>query len=83
MALNIHKKTLRNVVLVVAGCIVLHWLLNETDRVKSVLLFLRNLIAPFAVGAGFAFILNVPMRGIDMKLSWIKNSMGRRVVAVI
>ena len=83
MALNIHKKTLRNVFLVVAGCIVLHWLLNETDRVKSVLLFLRNLIAPFAVGAGFAFILNVPMRGIEMKLSWIKNSMGRRVVAVI
>ena len=79
----IDKKTLRNVFLGVGGCILLYWLLHETDRVKSVYLFLKNIFAPFVVGAGIAFVLNVPMRGIENHLKFIKQMSLRRAVAVV
>ena len=64
----IDKKTLRNVFLGVGGCILLYWLLHETDRVKSVYLFLKNIFAPFVVGAGIAFVLNVPMKVVHFTI---------------
>ena len=37
--MSIDKKTLGRIFLGVAGCIVLYWLLHETDRVGAVLNF--------------------------------------------
>lgn len=81
--MNIGKKTLRNIFLGVTACILLYWLLFDTDRVKLVFRFLKALFAPFAVGAGVAFIVNVPMRAIENGLSWIKKKTLRRVIAVV
>lgn len=77
------KKTLRNIFIGVVICIVLYWILHETERVKSVYLFLKNLFSPFVVGAVIAFILNVPMRGIENRLKGIKVQSLRRLVAVL
>lgn len=81
--MNIGKKTLRNIFLGVAACILLYWLLFDTDRVKLVFNFLKTLFAPFAVGAGIAFIVNVPMRAIEKLLGGIKKKTLRRVIAVV
>ena len=81
--MNIGKKTLRNIFLGVAACILLYWLLFDTDRVKLVFNFLKTLFAPFAVGAGVAFIVNVPMRAIEKLLGGIKKKTLRRVIAVV
>jgi predicted PurR-regulated permease PerM len=81
--LNIGRKTLRNIFLGAVGCIVLYWLLFDTARVKLVLNFLKTLFAPFVLGAGLAFIVNVPMRAIENKLIKIKKPTLRRVVAVL
>ena len=83
MSLNIGRKTLRNIFLGAVGCIVLYWLLFDTDRVKLVFNFLKTLFAPFALGAGLAFIVNVPMRAIENRLSKIKKPTLRRVIAVL
>ena len=63
--LELNKKTLRNLFLVVAGGIVLYWLLHETDRVKAVFSVVKGIFAPFVLGAALAFILNVPMRAFE------------------
>ena len=81
--MNIGRKTLRNIFLGVVGCIVLYWLLFDTDRVKLVFSFFKTLFAPFALGAGLAFIINVPMRAIEGKLSGIQKRGLRRVIAVL
>lgn len=82
--ININKKTLRNIFLVVAGCIVLYWLLNETERVKSVVDKITTVLAPFIFGGVLAFILNVPMRAIEGNvLKKIKNTSLRRIIAVV
>ena len=79
----IDKKTLRNVFIGVGCCILLYWLLHETDRVKTVYLFLKNIFSPFVIGAGLAFVLNVPMRGIENQLKFVKKMPIRRLIAVV
>lgn len=81
--MEINRKTLRNVFLGVVGCIVVYWLLHETDRVKAVFSFVNGIFAPFIGGAGLAFLLNVPMRGIEAWLTGIKKPGLRRAVALL
>lgn len=81
--MEISKKTMRNVFLGVGGCILLYWLLHETERVQSIFGVIKGIIAPFVVGAALAFILNVPMRRIENGLRWIKQPALRRSIALI
>lgn len=81
--MHIEKKTLKNIFLGVGVCIVLYWILHETERVKKVLEFISGIVAPFALGAALAFIINVPMRAIEKLLSKIKNASARRILALL
>lgn len=77
------KKTLRTIFLGVASCIVLYWVLNETERVQGILGSIASMLSPFALGAGLAFILNVPMRAIENMEADIKRPTVRRLVAIV
>ena len=81
--MEFNKKTLRNLFLIVVSCIVLYWILHETDRVKSVLKFITGIFSPFVAGAGIAFILNVPMRAFEKLLKGVKNPSWRRMISVL
>ena len=83
MAVHFDRKTLRNIFLGVGACIVLYWVLHETERVRSVLGFIKGVISPFVLGASLAFILNVPMRAIEKFLGKIKKFGLRRLLAVL
>ena len=80
--MKLDNKTLRNIFLGVAGCILLYWILHETDRVRKVASLVAGLLAPFAVGAGLAFVFNVPMRFIEKYLD-IERPGLRRAVAIV
>lgn len=67
----------------VAGCIVLYWLLFQTDRFVLAYNAVTKMLMPFLVGAVLAFILNVPMRGIENALTGIKKAEVRRPVALL
>ena len=81
--MQIDKKTIRNIFLGVAGCILLYWLLHEPERIMSVLSRVYNVLSPFVIGAAFAFIINVPMRGIEGWLKPIKGNTLRRILAIL
>ncbi len=81
--MQIDRKTVRYIFLVAAGCIVLYWLLHETERLSMALTFLRNLFSPFVMGAALAFVLNVPMRGIENLLRGMKPGGKRRALALV
>lgn len=81
--MNIGRKTIRNIFLGVLGCIVLYWLLFNADRVRNVFGFVENMIAPFAVGAGLAFVINVPMRFMENKLLRFNKPGLRRGLAIL
>ncbi len=80
---HIEKKTLRNIFLVAAGCIVLYWLLHEEDRVMRLWNTVSGILSPFVAGAALAFVLNVPMRAFERLLNDIKSLGLRRTIAVI
>ena len=77
------NKTLRHIFVGVGGCILLYWILHETDRVKNVLSLISGILAPFAVGAAIAFVFNVPMRFIEKYLDIEKPGLRRAVAIVI
>lgn len=81
--MEVSKKTLRRIFLGVAGCIILYWLLHETATVARFGRALWGLVAPFFAGAIVAFVLNVPMRGIERRLGRIKRAGVRRGLAMI
>ncbi len=82
--IELNKKTLRRIFLGAAGCIILYWLLHETERVKAFLKVISGFTTPFVLGGVLAFILNVPMRAIETKLlKKMKREGARRIIAVI
>ena len=81
--MNIDKKTIRNLFLIAAGCICFYFFLNETDKLKAAWSGVMGLLSPFLLGAAIAFILNVPMRGIEAKLGKIKSDGLRRATAIL
>lgn len=82
--LDINKKTFRRIFLVLSGCIILYWLLHETERVQSVVNKVSDMLAPFIFGGVLAFILNVPMRAIENGLlKNLKKEKLKRLLAVI
>lgn len=81
--MNTRRKTLLYVFLGAVGCIVLYWLLFNTERVRTFFNFLKTLFAPFALGAGLAFILNVPMRAVEVRLQKIKKIALRRIISIL
>lgn len=82
--LEINKKTLLRIFLYVCGCILLYWLLHETERVQSFFGTVSGVIAPFVFGGVLAFILNVPMRAIETGLLKKINKKGlKRLVSVV
>ena len=81
--MNIDKKTIRNLFLIAAGCICFYFILNETDKLKAAWSGVMGLLSPLLLGAAIAFILNVPMRGIEAKLGKIKSDGLRRATAIL
>lgn len=81
--MELNKNTLRHIFFGAAGLIILYWLLHETERLTNLLYTGWSILAPFFVGAAVAFILNVPMRWIERKLSGIKKTKLRRALAIL
>lgn len=80
--MEIDKKSLRTLLLGAAGCVVLYWLLHETNRVSAFFKSAMQLFNPFLVGGCLAFILNVPMRAIEKQLRRISWMRGHRPIAI-
>jgi len=81
--LQIDKKTIRNLFLVAGGCIILYWILHETEEFNAFVGKTYSITAPFLVGAVLAFILNVPLRAIERHLKFIKQDGLRRGLGVL
>ena len=81
--MNIEKKTLQKLFFAAAGCVVLYWLLHETEQFKNIWKSVAGIISPFVLGGALAFILNVPMRAFERWLKGIRKDGWRRCVAML
>lgn len=81
--MQIDKKTVRNLFLVVFGAITFYWILHETEQFRSLWSALATMLSPFVIGASIAFVLNVPMRAMERPLRFIQNDSLRRAAAIV
>ena len=81
--MHIDKKFMHRVFLLIAGGIVFAWLVLDTARVSVLLGKIWDLISPFVLGAGIAFVFNVPMRAIEKQLDGIHKIGVRRTLAIL
>lgn len=80
--MELNKKNIRNILLVVVLGIVLYWVLHEPERADAIFTMISKALGPFVLGATFAFILNVPMRAFERLFKGIKQPMLRRCLAL-
>ncbi len=81
--MELNKKTLRRIFLGIVGCILLYWVLSAPYRMISIVRSAVKVVSPFLVGAILAFVLNVPMRGIEKLLKNVKKPGLRRALAMV
>ena len=81
--MHIDKKVMKSLFFLAGGCILLVWLLLYTEQVSGLIGYIWTLISPFVVGAGIAFVFNVPMRAIERQLDGIRKPGLRRILAIL
>ena len=81
--MKIDKSVLKKLFVLAAGCILFAWLVLDTARATAMFTAIWNLISPFVVGAGIAFVFNVPMRAIERQLADIRKAGFRRVLSIV
>ena len=80
---KIDKSVLKKLFVLAAGCILFAWLVLDTARATAMFSAVWNLISPFVVGAGIAFVFNVPMRAIERQLADIRKASLRRGLSIL
>lgn len=81
--MNFDKKLMHRIFLLVAGSVLLVWLILDTNRATALFRSTWQLFRPFVVGAGIAFVFNVPMRAVERQLDGIRKLSLRRVLAIV
>ena len=81
--MKIDKSVLKKLFVLAAGCILFAWLVLDTARATTMFSTVWNLISPFVVGAGIAFVFNVPMRAIERQLADIRRAGFRRLLSIV
>ena len=80
---KIDKSVLKKLFVLAAGCILFAWLVLDTARATAMFSTVWNLISPFVVGAGIAFVFNVPMRAIERQLADIRRAGFGRLLSIV
>lgn len=66
--MEINKKTLRRILLIILFAVVLIWAVFVPAQSGAVLSKIGGILSPFVIGGALAFIINVPMRAIESRL---------------
>ena len=81
--MRIDKSVIKKLFVLIAGCILFAWLVLDTARATVMFSAIWNLISPFVVGAGIAFVFNVPMRAIERQLADLRRPGLRRILSIV
>lgn len=80
---RIDKSVIKKLFVLIACCILFAWLVLDTARATALFSAIWNLISPFVVGAGIAFVFNVPMRAIERQLADLHRPGFRRALSIV
>ena len=83
-----NKKNLRSWIILIFVIIIGYWAINNLSTIGNLYRNILNIIFPFVLGGGLAFVLNIPMTFFEKKLLKDNNKKkqklrNRKVVRVI
>ena len=81
--MRIDKSVIKKLFVLIACCILFAWLVLDTARATVLFRAVWSLFSPFVIGAGIAFVFNVPMRAIERQLADIRKSGLRRILSIV
>lgn len=68
------KKDLKNWIIFILIIIIAYWAINNLSTISNLFNTILNIIFPFVLGGGLAFVLNIPMTFFEKKLLKDKNN---------
>lgn len=75
--MELNKKNMKNIMLLIVFAVLLYICVQKINSVAAGVMFVWNIIFPFALGGAIAFILNVPMHFLENKLFGKLKEQGR------
>ncbi len=72
--MNWNRKDTIRIVLILCGVVLFAYILFNFDKVSSMFSWLANILMPFVIGFAIAFVVNVPMKGLEKVLFKNKDS---------
>ncbi len=75
--MELNKKNMKNIMLLIVFAELLYICVQKINSVAAGVMFVWNIIFPFALGGAIAFILNVPMHFLENKLFGKLKEQGR------
>ena len=75
------KKDLRNLLKVIIIAIIIYWGINNFGIIGTVFGKIIEIVFPFILGGALAFILNIPMRFFENKLT--KKKKRKKIARII
>ena len=72
--MNWNKKDTIRILLILCGVVLFTYVLFNFDKVSSLFSWLVNILMPFVIGFAIAFVVNVPMKGLEKVLFKNENS---------
>lgn len=76
--MEITKDNIKKLTILIFGAILFNWALGNLGFVGGIFATIWGYILPFILGAGFAFLLNIPMRAIEKLLIFIRNKISKK-----
>ena len=72
--MNWNKRDTVRTVIILCGVVLFAYVLFNFDKVSSMFSWLINILMPFVIGFAIAFVVNVPMKGLEKVLLRIKTA---------
>lgn len=72
--MNWNKKDIIRIMFMLCGVVLFAYILFNFDRVSHLFSWLINILMPFVIGFAIAFVVNVPMKGLEKVLFKNENS---------
>ena len=66
--MEFNKENRKKIMGIVFSGIILYWGLQNIALIKNGLANVLEILSPFLIGAGLAFVLNIPMSGLEKRL---------------
>ena len=77
--MEFNKENVKKIIGIISFGIILYFCLQNIVAIKNAIVYVIEMLSPFWIGAGLAFILNLPMRALERRLFKLKKMKNGKV----